>query len=782
MKRALFLTATLLAAGLSAQAQVVTADNFDRLQVRYETPRLTTHTMPFDGGKATVFDLEGYIDGGHYGSPAIPVRTDVITVPFCQSISVEVTDAVYDTIVIENANFYPLQPSRSKSQLEDPDPVVDAQRYATNEFWGLPTARVEVEGIARDRRLATLVFSPVRVNPVSGQVIVCRRATVTVTYNEPDVQGTLDHYSRYHSPAFSTGQTLNRLFTAKDVSTSAPLRMVIVAPGTLRCHSLATFADWKRRQGMLVDLVYMDEQGLSTNTSVANYLKGLYTNATADAPAPTFVLLVGDHTRLAAFDTRISSSSWWESYDHITDLYFTSWTSGDHFPDCYSGRFSTLDTVVLGRIISKTLLYEQYGFADDSYLGNGVLISGIDQGVSSDNAYRYCDPTMDHLAAFYINSDNGFNNVTYYKNNTSQHPDGVTVNGSSYTTTTATALRELYNEGVGWVNYSAHGDWDRWYQPSFTVSHANSMSNNGKPSIMIGNCCLSNKFDMGVCFGEALLRHGNNAGAVAYFGATNSTYWAEDFYWSVGVRSNISNTMNIAYNASNLGMYDRLFHTHNEAPSVYAVTAGSMIVAGNMAVEAATSGQLSSDNSKLYYWEIYELMGDPSLLPWLGTAADLTARVARYSDHLEATVPAYAYVAVVDTSDNTLLASAFADENGHAVLPVAMSQSLGSACLAVTAQGYKPYLKGFSGMPVGIEQVSGQGASVYPNPASDRCAVSAEGLQRVELLDLMGRRLATAEAVDGMCGLSLEACQGGVYLLRLHTQTGISVKKLIVNK
>jgi len=782
MKRALFLTATLLAAGLSAQAQVVTADNFDRLQVRYETPRLTTHTMPFDGGKATVLDLEGYIDGGLYGSPAIPVRTDVITVPFCQSISVEVSDAVYDTIVIENANFYPLQPSRSKSQLEDPDPVVDAQRYATNEFWGLPTARVEVEGIARDRRLATLVFSPVRVNPVSGQVIVCRRATVTVTYNEPDVQGTLDHYSRYHSPAFSTGQTLNRLFTAKDVSTSAPLRMVIVAPGTLRCHSLATFADWKRRQGLLVDLVYMDEQGLGTNTSVANYLKGLYTNATADAPAPTFVLLVGDHTRLAAFDTRISSSSWWESYDHITDLYFTSWTSGDHFPDCYSGRFSTLDTVVLGRIISKTLLYEQYGFADDSYLGKGVLISGIDQGSSNDNAYRYCDPTMDHLAAFYINSDNGFDNVTYYKNNTSQHPDGVTVNGSSYTTATATALRELYNEGVGWVNYSAHGDWDRWYQPSFTVSHVNSMSNNGKPSIMIGNCCLSNKFDMGVCFGEALLRRSNNAGAVAYFGATNSTYWAEDFYWSVGVRTNISNTMNIAYNASNLGMYDRLFHTHNEAPSVYAVTAGSMIVAGNMAVEAATSGQLSSDNSKLYYWEIYELMGDPSLLPWLGTAADLTARVARYSDHLEATVPAYAYVAVVDTSDNTLLASAFADENGHAVLPVAMSQSLGSACLAVTAQGYKPYLKGFSGMPVGIEQASGQGVSVYPNPASGRCTVSAEGLQRVELLDLMGRRLATAEAVDGMCSLSLEACQGGVYLLRLHTQTGISVKKLIVNK
>lgn len=782
MKRFLSFTAIALAAGLAAQAQVVSVDNFDRLQVRYETPQLASHTLPFDGGKATVLDLAGYINGGLYGAPAIPVRTDVVTVPFCQSITVEVTDAVYDTIVIENANFYPLQPSRSKSQLEDPAPVVDAQRYATNEFWGMPTASVEVGGIARDRRLATLVFSPVQVNPVSGQVVICRRATVTVTYHEPDVQGTLDYYSRYHSPAFSVGTTLNRLFTSKDVSNSAPLRMVIVAPGNLRCQSLAAFADWKRRQGMLVDLVYMDEQGLGNNTGVANYLKSLYTNATADSPAPTFVLLVGDHTRLAAFDTRISSSSWWESYDHITDLYFTSWTSGDHFPDCYSGRFSTLDTVVLGRIISKTLLYEQYGFADDSYLGKGVLISGIDQGVASDNAYRYCDPTMDHLAAFYINSDNGFDNVTYYKNNTSQHPDGVTVNGSSYTTTTATALRELYNEGVGWVNYSAHGDWDRWYQPSFTVSHANSMSNNGKPSIMIGNCCLSNKFDMGVCFGEALLRHSNNAGAVAYFGATNSTYWAEDFYWSVGVRTNISNTMDIDYSATNLGMYDRLFHTHNEDPSTFAVTAGSMIVAGNMAVEAAAGGQLSSSNSKLYYWEIYELMGDPSLLPWLGTAADLTARVSRYSDNLVAMVPAYAYVAVVDTSDNTLLGAAFADGNGMAVLPVALSQNLNSACLSVTAQGYKPYLKGFGDMPVGIEQAADKGATVYPNPAADRCTVSDEGLLRVELLDLMGRKLASFEAADGICNLSLQACQGGIYLMRLHTTDGVSIRKLIVNK
>ena len=768
--------------GTLVQAQVVTTDNFDRLELRYETPQLTTHTTTFDNGKATVLDLEGYISGGEYGSPAIPVKTDVIAIPFCQSVSVAVSDAVYDTLDLGLTDLYPLQPSRSKSQLDEPAPVVNAQRYASNEFWGMPTARVEVEGIARDRRLASVVFSPVRVNPVTGQVIVCRRATVTVNYADADVQGTLEHYNRYHSPAFSTGQTLNSLFSSKDVSTQAPLRMVIVAPGNLRCKSLSTFADWKRRQGMLVDLVYMDEQGLSNNTAVANYLKDLYDNATVDAPAPTFLLLVGDHTKLPAFDTRITSSSWYITYDHISDLYFTTWTSGDRLPDCYSGRFSTIDTTTLANIIDKTILYESYGFADDSYLSRAALISGIDQGSPSDNAYRYCDPTMDYVAATYVNGDNGFNTVTYYKNNVSHYPDGVVVTGSSAISSATNSLRNLYNDGVGLINYSAHGDWDRWYRPTLTVSNANTMTNAGMPSVMIGNCCLSNKFDMSVCFGEALLRRGDNAGAVAYFGATNSTYWAEDFYWGVGIRNNISNTMNVAYNSNYLGMYDRLFHTHNEAGSLFAVTAGSMLVAGNMSVNSATSSQLSDSQSKIYYWEIYELMGDPSLLPWLGTAADMTPYLNRIASSIEVSVPPYSYVAFVDSADLTLVAATFADADGHASLPIDNSVNLDGTFLTVTAQGYKPYIASYRNAGVGIASSLALSATVSPNPATDRCTVSADGLQRVDLLDLMGRQLSTHTAVDGTCQLSLQGLQQGLYLLRMHSDAGISVQKLVISK
>ncbi len=788
MKKAFFFMLFALSTGAFLQAQIVTVDNFDGLEVRYFSPQLTSHTVSFNGEKHTAFEMDGYINGGYYGAPALPVRTDLITIPFCQSVSVEVTDAVYDTLDFAQTRFYPLQPSRSKSQLDTPMPVVDSQCYSTDSFFGMPTAHVEVQGIARDRRLATLTFSPVRVNPVSGQVILCRQATVKVSYVNSDVQSTLQHFDLYHSPAFSSGQTLNSLLSTKDVAKTAPVRMVIVAAGALRCHSLASFADWKRRQGMIVDIAYTDEQGLSSNTKVATYLSSLYTNASAEAPAPTYVLLVGDHSNLPAFNSRMTDGGWGEpEYSHITDLYFTTWTSGDIIPDCYIGRFSAIDTVTLGYIVNKTLLYESYSFADDSYLGRAVLVAGEDNGTHQtsgwtvDNAWIYCDPTMDYLAKLYVNAANGFDEVVYYKNNVNYAPDGVTVSGYCSDNNAPSALRNLYDNGVGLINYSAHGDWDRWYKPSFSITHVGGMSNTGKPSVMIGNCCLSNKFDRGVCFGESLLRR-ENAGAVAYFGATNSTYWAEDFYWTVGVRSNISNAMNAAYSANQLGMYDCLFHTHNEASSSFAATAGSMLFSGNLSVNTASSSQLSSSQSKLYYWEIYELMGDPSLLPWLGRASTISAHCSRSAEAVTVSAPAYSYVAIVDTTDLSVVSAAFANGNGVASLPVSQSFNLDYGFLSITAQGYKPYFKSFSDSILGLDNADVVDVSVRPNPASDRCMVAAEGLRRVDVLDLMGRQLVSLSAVDGVCNVDLQSFNEGFYLLRVHHAGGVSMEKLLIRK
>lgn len=768
-------------------AQSVAYDGFDRLQVAYKVP---TPELQAEGSRGfALLTLPGYTSGGEIGSPTLPVRSDIIEVPFCSSISVTVENAVYDTIQLSPDDIiYPLQPSRSKSDTARHELVSNGKVYETDAFYGLPLAEVEVMGVARDRRLAQLRFSPVQVNPITGQVVVCRSANVTVTYHNFDADRTREHYQLYHTPAFSVGTTLNSLFSsnyATKQSGSNPIRMVIAVPNVLRCDAIERFANWKRRQGFMTNVVYYQDMGISTNTALASYFTSLYDSASAAYPAPTFIVLVGDHNQLRAFDSRLPDADYWSNdpeNDHITDLYFTTWTSGDNLPDCYQGRFSATDTTTLAAIVDKTLLYEQYSFADDSYLSRAALVAGEDNathtasGWTADNAWVYSDPTMDYIAFNYINADNGYNDVTLYKNDTSYAPTGVTVTGYCSASNASATLRNLYNTGIGWINYSAHGDWNSWTKPSFTVNNANAMTNVGKPSVMIGSCCLSNKFDKSVCLGEALLRRANNAGAVAYIGGTNYTYWVQDFEWAVGARSNIRHNLPPNYDANKLGSYDRLFHTHGESFSAQAITMGAMLYYGNLSVNNSSA---STANFKKYYWEIYELMGDPSLMPWLGRASDLGVSAHREGNTLKVSTVPHAYVALVGTSLELIYAS-YADASGNLSIDLSSVADLSATFLSVSAQKYKPYTRFFASDPVGINGVDASKVTVYPNPATDH--VTIDGLpvnSTVELYDAQGRLQFSSKGTEHLT-LDTKRYAPGLYLLRIQTSSDIVVRKLMV--
>ena len=770
MKKLILSLSSLLLLASPLTAQQLMEDNFNQLKVQYTTPHVDVKAADYIN-----LNVEGYLLGGEVGAPALPVLNSMLTVPFCDAMEVVVENAVYDTVELPAGVVMPLQPSRSKSDCNKPVLQLNEEVYATDAFYGRPLASVEPVGVGRDRNYALLTFSPVSINPVSGQMIVCRSADVTVHYEGADVERTMEVYNRYYTPAFSLGSTLNNLFPVpKDVRTTAPVRMVIVAGRSLQCHAIEEFANWKRTQGMMVDVMYT-ESGASAS-SIAAQTQALYTNATDEAPAPTYMLLMGDVAQLKAHDSRLSNGGWYgPGNDHITDLYYVSWTNNDYVPDCYLGRFSATDTNTLRGIIDKTMYYERYDFANDDYLASGILIAGVDQGSNGDHGYTHGDPNMDYAAYFYVNADNGFTDVRYYKNNTNSAPEGVTVTGSSQASNTASILRARYNEGAGWVNYTAHGSWDSWADPEFTATQVNQMSNNGKPSFMIGNCCLSNKFERATCFGEALIRKGNRAGAIGYIGGTNSTYWDEDFYWSVGVRSNIGSNMTPLYSSQNRGMYDNLFHTHNEPLSAQAVSASHLMMMGNMAVQSSSS----SASMKQYYWEIYELMGDPSLMPWLGKAETMNVWASRtVSNGVVAYIVPGSYVALVyDNGDSLVLQdAAFAGTDG--VVHLTATANLNQCFLSVNAQNYKPVK--IQCNTLGIDSAEGAAVTVSPNPASGRCEVSAEGLREVTVINLMGQTMGSQRATDGRCTLNLDGLRPGLYLLRLETTAGTSVQKLVV--
>ena len=667
----------------TAHAQKVTIDNYQNLQVEFATGQLKATDVTLNGQTYSMLSTEGYLASSEVGQPCLPTYSTLVETPLCQGYEVTVSSAEYDTLDATVLGLrhplMPLQPSRSKSDTLQ-HPTIVGSAYTTDAFYHVELASVEPVGIARDRNLARLQFSPVSYNPVSGQVVVCRRAIINVRYTDANRQASLELFNRYHTPAFGTGiPVLNNLYP-KAVNTTAPIRYLIVAHSMFR-GQLDGFVQWKRRKGFLVDIAYTDSAAVgTTSTSIQNYIRSQYTGATTNNPAPTFLLLVGDHEQIPAFTGTTDD-------DHITDLYYTTWTTGDNIPDCYHGRFSAQSISQLTPQIQKTLMYEQYTFNDPSFLDRAVMVAGVDGGSSGDYGYTHADPAMDYAILHYINGAQGFSQVRYFKNNTSVVPSGTNITVAGNSSSMSATVRNYYNQGAGLINYSAHGSATSWGTPSFTTSHAASMTNSQKFGLMIGNCCLTNKFETSTCLGESVLRVGNYCGAVGYIGGSNSTYWNEDFYWAVGLRNNISASMSLNYNATNLGVYDRLCHTHGESYNKWVLTQGDLMFQGNMAVQGSTSSR------KLYYWEIYHLMGDPSLMPYLTQADTMNVSVPTTvtvgASSLPVTAAPYAYVALVDATNNQLVASAFADENGIVVLSLPSNLMVGNYRIAASAQQYR---------------------------------------------------------------------------------------------
>lgn len=659
---------SLITLASSAQQLVVKRNSIRGAVMQLSTPMPTTTTTQFLGLTYSMLSLPSASHTNNVGLPQLPCFSRIIEIPVCGNIKLSASTA--DSITVSVADLgisHPLLPSQPHRRRTDTTPLtlfIDHAAYDADTTLCAGIANIEILGIARSHRLARLTIYPVAYNPQRQQLTVRRKIDIQIDYINADDKATaaLAQQASPVLPAPSHFIPLTK--PSKRLQSQAPLRYLIVAHSMFR-GQLDEFIAWKRRQGFITDIAYTDDPEVGTsNSDIAAYIRRQYTNASAALPAPSYLLLVGDHEQISAFSSR--TGHYEIGTNHITDLYFAEWTD-DFIPDCLYGRLSATNADELQAQISKILLYEQYAFADDSYLQRATVIAGVDDEFSS----RYCNPAMDYAAARYYTNANGFSNLSYYRYNNNSFPPSITITGLSTNNAAAGELQSLYNEGQGIINYSGHGLANGWSNPSFKVNNAATMTNYGMPSIMIGNCCLSNHFNTDVCLGEALMRRSDNAGAVAYIGATNDTYWDDDFFWCVGFREFVYYDMfadGAVYDADHLGMYDRLFHTANEPFAERYTTMGAMIHAGNMAVSEDIEYAEYAD----YYWEIYNLLGDPSLSPWLGRPRQMTLDyqqpISRNAESIAVTTEPYAYVAITTADGSRVISAAFADADGHAVL------------------------------------------------------------------------------------------------------------------
>lgn len=505
------------------------------------------------------------------GTPNLPVFTKLIQVPAGMTARIETSD--FDTQEINLSDYgvsdqiVPTQESVSKSA-KTTQFFYNSAAYTENSFRAEPIALVEDLGLLRNVRLARVQVSPFEYNPSLGLLKVRNHIRATIKFQANQFVSALNH--NYDANSFT--QLLNGVIGAQQplfVRAESPT-YVIVSPRRFE-KDLQRFVDWKTKSGYKVIQAYTDQREVgTTNTQIQSYLKNLFLNPPAGYSPQQFILFVGD---VAEIPTFVGVSA-----EHATDFQYGEYTD-DVLPDAFYGRFSASTSSDLNAILDKTLAYEMRTLPDLRYLSRATMVAGDDSGHMD-----WSNGQINYGVNKYFNSTNGITNLTYLQPEPSNSPH-------------APKIKADISAGVGFANYTAHCSAAGWAGPSFTHSDLPRLTNTDRYGVWVGNCCQSSSFDED-SFAEAAVRLPRK-GAVGYIGASNFSYWDEDYWWAVGFKPIVSQP---DYSAENVGVYDQLFTKANPISNM-----SQIVFAGNLAVEASTSSR------KKYYWEVYNVMGDPSL-------------------------------------------------------------------------------------------------------------------------------------------------------------------------
>ena len=607
--------------------------------------------------------MEGTYPTGNVGEPSLPAAHQLIAVPYgAQNVTAEVVSYTTNEYKLSDFNInrlMPQQPSVRKDQKpEDIKFIYNEKAYTSKNFSARNLVDFEILGNMRGIQVGSLIVNPVVYNPSKGSIMVYNNIEVKVSYNDYDKTASYNEFARTFSPYFAI--VYKTMFNWRDDVYDqhpdlwqAPVKMLVIADRMFE-ECMQEWLEWKTIKGFYLDVNYTDEIGTSA-AAIRSFIQGKYAE-----DAPTFVIIFGDKNQVAASGTGSESHC-------VTDLQYMS-VDNDDFPDIYHSRMCAENVQQMQNIINKTLWYEKLQFEtpirDISYLGNVLLIAGWD---SYWTAYDGA-PSIQYAMEYYYNTEHGFNNVYNWL-------------GQPYT-----GCYAPMNTGVGFVNYTAHGSNTSWADPQFTVNNVNSLTNEGMPFLAMGNCCEA--ADWGInstCLGEAMIRN-NMAAAFAYIGSCPSTYWYEDYYFTVGA-TNVFGQMP-TYEQTAYGVYDAIWEE-----GVFS-TVSAIPFIGNIAVCYAHAGGYQGSVSDKYYWQSYHSLGDGSVMPFrVIPTANNVSHMAIFPIGMstyEVSAEPGSYVAI--SKDGVLHGVGLVDESGTIEVEVEPVTSGGDVTICVTGVDKIPYI------------------------------------------------------------------------------------------
>jgi hypothetical protein len=633
--------------------------------INYSISELNVETITNSAGSYYRISIPGHIPSMVAGMPELPIFSRLISIPEGSGFRIKISDVSSTKINPSGKKIegllYPAQESETKEVQQTKQTFkIDKTTYATRGYITADTVRIESLGTVRNTKLANLYISPVRYNPHSNsmEVITSMRIeiafsnSVNITSKSVSSERALFNESLNKGVLnFNPGQVIPGY-------SNQPVKMVIITDTSFK-KQLKPFIKWKTQKGFKLKILYRGA-GLAGNTyqQLKDTLTKIYNSSSANDPPPEYLLIIGDVNKVPYFGSGGSGN--------VTDMYYGEFDGyGDYIPEMFIGRIPVADTTELKTAVAKIIQYEKFQYADtNKFYSRAIASAGYDAGYAS-----YMNGQIKYAITNYLTKTNKIDEFHF------NYPQSYTSKDS---------ITELINKGVSFINYTGHGESSGWLHVNIKSSDIPSFENKNMYPFVISNACRTAQFNLASTFGNRMLLTAEK-GAIGFIGCSNDSYWDEDYYWAVGPGAI---TDNPTYETSGLGAYDRMFHTHGESPSDWYFTMGQINYAGNLAVSASTSSR------KKYYWETYNLIGDPSVIPILGTPGtfnvSLPDTLPNGIKSLSLNVDPFAYVAV--SHFDTLWAASFASGSGSVFLNLP-GLSNDSCLVVITGQNKVPVIK-----------------------------------------------------------------------------------------
>lgn len=608
------------------------------LQVECSVGQLDEEVVSKEGHLFRRLSISGLGVTGSLGRPELPVWRRLVEVPLdAKDVSLKIKGVELVDLAAKGEKqdipIVPVQPPMEKIPGVPPPKLTwDHQYYKTTDKDTVPPVEISYYGIQRGRKLFLITVSPLEYIPAANRIAARKKISFEITWKvDKALPGQRE--DRYSSPVLDSildTWLLNPPSRDKGGFSNYPAGLLIIAaPAFATNQSLANFVAWKTERGLHTTLVSTAETG-STNTAIFNYIQNAYRNWTVP---PSFLLLVGDTDTIPHWTGGGFGMP-------PTDLNYTlvdgpEWNT----PDIWHGRFSVRTVSALEKAIDKTIRYEKRLWVGSSgWEKQAAFMAGVDNYTITEGTHNYVISNFFNPAGF-----------------TSQKIYMVSFGG------TTQHVRNAANEGRSFLVFSGHGSETSWADgPSFTQSDVYNLTNSVYPMVF-GFACVTGNYVREECFGETWLRH--SSGGLAYWGSSVNSYWDED---DILEKALFEGFWNQGYMWIGAALQYAL-------QGVYNYYGGTSVVRR--------------------YFEMYNLMGDPSVDLLTNTVQDLAVS---HSSGINAGAPSFPIVCSVNgavatiTQNGTIHGTAIVS-GGNASIPLVPPIIAGEALLTVTAQNYKPY-------------------------------------------------------------------------------------------